>query len=51
MQFVGDTVLSLGSAMVMLMTLYSELPGRPGGENVVRYEISHGLGEPAATTE
>lgn len=38
---VGETEASLGAEMVMLMVLYGELPGRPEGEKVVRWVISH----------
>lgn len=33
----------LGSLMVVLIVLQGELPGRPEGANVARWEISHGL--------
>ncbi len=35
--------MSLGSEIVMLMTLQGELPGRPEGEKVLRLVISQGL--------
>ena len=44
-------VMSLGSVMVMLMMLHGELPGRSGGEKVVRCEISHGSRENVAPAE
>ncbi len=35
--------MSLGSEIVMLMTLQGELPGRPEGEKVLRLVISQGF--------